>query len=84
MPATVARAVADDVVSAARRPDAVLFVGGLVALATLGVLEWSVAAVAGVGIAIRMEHASPGPDARPPTPERPAAFTWLGQAPAGT
>jgi hypothetical protein len=52
MPVTVARAVADDVVSTARRPDAVLYLGGLVGLAVLGVLEWPVAAVAGAGVAV--------------------------------
>lgn len=51
-PAAVARAVADDVVATVRRPDAVLYVGGLVGLAALGVLEWPVAAVAGVGVAV--------------------------------
>lgn len=51
-PATIARAVADDVVSTVRRPDAVLYLGGLVGLAALGVLEWPVAAVAGAGVAV--------------------------------
>lgn len=52
MPATVVRQVADDVASTARRPDAVVYVGGLLGLAALGVLEWPVAAVAGVGVAV--------------------------------
>lgn len=51
-PVTVARAVADDVVTTVRRPDAVLYIGGLVGLAALGVLEWPVAAVAGLGVAV--------------------------------
>lgn len=52
MPATVARQVADDVVTTVRRPDAVLYLGGLVGLAVVGVLEWPVAAAAGVGVAV--------------------------------
>lgn len=52
MPATVAREVADDVVTTVRRPDAVLYIGGLIGLAALGVLEWPVAAAAGVGVAV--------------------------------
>ncbi len=51
-PAAVARAVADDMVTTVRRPDAVLYLGGLVGLAALGVLEWPVAAAAGVGLAV--------------------------------
>jgi hypothetical protein len=51
-PVTVARDVADDVVSTLRRPDAVLYLAGAVGLAALGVLEWPVVAVAGVGLAI--------------------------------
>lgn len=43
MPATVVRQVADDVASTARRPDAVVYVGGLLGQAALGVLEWPVA-----------------------------------------
>ena len=52
LPLAVARTVADDVASTARRPDAVLYWGGLAGLAALGVLEWPVAAVAGVGVAV--------------------------------
>lgn len=51
-PVAVARAVADDVVTTVRRPHVVLYVGGLVGLAALGVLEWPVAAVAEVGLAV--------------------------------
>jgi|tagenome__1003787_1003787.scaffolds.fasta_scaffold20402763_2 hypothetical protein len=51
-PMTVARDVVDDVASTLRRPDAVLYLGGVVGLAVLGILEWPVAAVAGVGLAI--------------------------------
>lgn len=52
VPGTVARQVADDVVTTARRPDAVLYLSGLVGLAVIGVLEWPVAAAAGVGVAV--------------------------------
>jgi hypothetical protein len=52
MPFAVARSVAEDVVSTARRPDALLYWGGLVGMAALGVLEWPVAAAAGVGVAV--------------------------------
>jgi len=52
MPATVARQVADDVVTTVQRPDAVLYLGGLVGLAVVGVLEWPVVAAAGVGVAV--------------------------------
>jgi hypothetical protein len=52
LPVTVARVVADDIASTARRPDAVLYWGGLVGLAALGVLEWPAAAAVGVGVAI--------------------------------
>jgi hypothetical protein len=51
-PVTVARDVADDVASTLRRPDAVLYLAGVVGLAALGVVEWPVVAVAGVGLAI--------------------------------
>ena len=51
-PVTVARDVADDVASTLRRPDAVLYLAGVVGLAAVGVLEWPVVAVAGVGLAI--------------------------------
>ena len=51
-PVTVAREVVDDVASTLRRPDAVLYLGGVVGLAVLGIVEWPVAAVAGVGLAI--------------------------------
>jgi uncharacterized protein (DUF2267 family) len=52
MPVAVARTVVDDVVSTARRPDGLLYLGGVVGLAALGVLEWPVAAVAGIGVAV--------------------------------
>jgi hypothetical protein len=52
LPITVARAVVDDVASTARRPDAVVYWGGLAGLAALGVLEWPVAAAVGVGVAV--------------------------------
>ena len=52
LPVTVARAVADDIASTARRPDAVVYWGGLAGLAALGVLEWPAAAAIGVGVAI--------------------------------
>lgn len=52
MPATVTREVLDDVVTTVRRPDAVLYLGGLIGMAALGVLEWPVAAAAGVGVAV--------------------------------
>ena len=51
-PVTVVREMADDVASTLRRPDAVLYLGGVVGLAALGILEWPVAAVAGVGLAV--------------------------------
>jgi hypothetical protein len=46
------RTVVEDVVSTARRPDGLLYLGGLVGLAALGVLEWPVAAVTGLGVAV--------------------------------
>jgi len=49
---TVVRGLADDVASTLRRPDAVLYLGGVVGLPALGILEWPVAAVAGVGLAV--------------------------------
>jgi hypothetical protein len=52
LPATVTREIADDIAETARRPDAVLYWGGLVGLAALGVLDWPAAVVAGVGVAI--------------------------------
>ena len=52
LPVTVVAAVADDVAATARRPDAVVYWGGLVGMAALGVLEWPVAAAVGVGIAV--------------------------------
>jgi uncharacterized protein (DUF2267 family) len=52
MPVTMTRTVVEDVVSTARRPDALLYYGGLAGLAVLGVLEWPVAAVAGLGVAV--------------------------------
>jgi hypothetical protein len=51
-PVAVVRDVVDDVASTLRRPDAVLYLGGVVGLAVLGIVEWPVAAVAGVGLAI--------------------------------
>jgi uncharacterized protein (DUF2267 family) len=51
-PVTATRTVVQDVVSTVRRPDGLLYLGGLVGLAALGVLEWPVAAVAGLGAAI--------------------------------
>lgn len=51
-PVTVVREVADDVASAARRPDAVLYWGGLAALTALGAIELPVAAAIGVGVAV--------------------------------
>src|SRR3954469_16978822 len=41
LPAKVVMAVADDIASTARRPDAVLYWGGLAGLAALGVFEWA-------------------------------------------
>jgi hypothetical protein len=41
-------AMADDIASTARRPDAVLCRGGLAGLAALGSLEWPAAAAVGV------------------------------------
>jgi hypothetical protein len=52
LPAKVVMAVADDIASTARRPDAVLYWGGLAGLAALGVFEWPVAAAVGVGVAV--------------------------------
>jgi hypothetical protein len=51
-PVTAARVVADDLASAARRPDAVVYWGGLAALAALGAIELPVAAALGVGVAV--------------------------------
>lgn len=51
-PMTVAREVVDDVTTAARRPDAVLYWGGLAVLAAVGVIEAPVAAAVGVGVAV--------------------------------
>lgn len=52
MPVTATRTVLEDVVSTARRPDGLLYLGGLVGLAALGVLEWPVAAATGIGVAV--------------------------------
>lgn len=52
LPVTATAAVVDDVVSAVRRPDAVLYGGALVGLAAFGILEWPVAAAVGVGVAV--------------------------------
>jgi hypothetical protein len=49
---TAARVVADDLASAAQRPDALVYWGGLAALAALGAIELPVAAAIGVGVAI--------------------------------
>jgi hypothetical protein len=51
-PYFLGRAVAEDVLSTARRPDALLYWGGLAGLAALGVLEWPAAAAVGVGVAV--------------------------------
>lgn len=51
-PVTAVRAVAEDVVSTAKRPEALVYWGGLAGLAVLGALEWPVAAAVGVGVAI--------------------------------
>jgi hypothetical protein len=51
LPVTVARAVADDIAETARRPDVVLYRGGLAGLAAPGPLGWPVAAAVGVAIA---------------------------------
>jgi uncharacterized protein (DUF2267 family) len=52
LPVTATRTVVEDVVATARRPDGLLYFGGLVGLAALGVLEWPVAAATGIGVAI--------------------------------
>jgi hypothetical protein len=52
LPVTATVAVADDIVSAVRRPDVVLYGGALAGLAALGVLAWPVAGAVGVGVAI--------------------------------
>jgi uncharacterized protein (DUF2267 family) len=51
-PVEATREVVEDVVTTARRPDGLLYLGGLTALAALGVLEWPIAAVAGLGVAV--------------------------------
>ncbi|SFL55171.1 hypothetical protein [Geodermatophilus ruber] len=51
-PVTLGREVAADIVSTARRPDAVVYWGGLAGLVALGVLEWPAAAAVGVGVAV--------------------------------
>lgn len=51
-PYVLGREVAEDIVSTARRPDAVLYWGGLAGLAALGVLEWPAAVALGVGVAV--------------------------------
>jgi len=51
-PRTVLEAVGDDILTTARRPDAIVYWGGLAGLAALGVLEWPVAAAIGVGVAV--------------------------------
>jgi hypothetical protein len=52
LPVTATVAVVDDVVSAARRPDVVLYGGALAGLAAVGVLAWPVAGAVGVGVAV--------------------------------
>jgi hypothetical protein len=52
MPLLAVTAVADDIAATARRPEAVVYWGGLAVLAALGVLEWPAAAAVGVGIAV--------------------------------
>jgi uncharacterized protein (DUF2267 family) len=52
LPVTATRTVVEDVVATARRPDGLLYLGGLVGLAALGVLEWPVAAATGIGVAV--------------------------------
>jgi hypothetical protein len=59
-PVTVVRTLADDVATAARRPDAVLYWGGLAALAALGVLDWPAAVAVGVGVAVARGIRRPG------------------------
>src|SRR5689334_36239 len=51
-PGPVLRDGADDVAAAARRPDAVLYWGGLAALAALAAMVLPVAAAIGVGVAV--------------------------------
>lgn len=62
LPAKVLMAVADDIASTARRPDAVLYWGGLAGLAALGVFEWPVAAAVGVGVAVASGRRRPRPE----------------------
>jgi hypothetical protein len=52
LPVTATVAVVDDVVSAVRRPDVVLYGGALAGLAALGVLAWPVAGAVGLGVAV--------------------------------
>jgi hypothetical protein len=52
LPVTATVAVVDDVVSAVRRPDVVLYGGALAGLAAAGVLAWPVAGAVGVGVAV--------------------------------
>jgi hypothetical protein len=51
-PVTMAREVVDDVASAARRPETVMYWGGLAALTVIGAIELPVAAAIGVGVAV--------------------------------
>ena len=62
LPAKGVMAVADDIVSTARRPDAVLYWGGLAGLAALGIFEWPVAAAIGVGVAVANGRRRPRPE----------------------
>ena len=57
LPVTATVAVVDDVVSAVRRPDTVLYGGALVGLAALGILEWPVAVGVGVAVASGVRRA---------------------------
>jgi hypothetical protein len=52
LPVAVGQRLAEDVGTAARRPDMVLYWAGLAGLAALGALEWPAAAAVGVGVAL--------------------------------
>jgi len=62
-PVAMAREVADDVASAARHPETVVYWGGLAALAALGAIELPVAAAIGVGVAVAAGIRRRGADA---------------------
>lgn len=51
-PVAMAREVVDDVASAARQPETMVYWGGLAAMAVLGAIELPVAAAIGVGMAV--------------------------------